>query len=363
MSVLLFFLVIFVLVLVHEFGHFWTAKKTGMRVDEFGIGFPPKVASIKKGETEYSFNLLPIGGFVRIFGEDAADAEHAPDRARSFVAKKPWQQTLVLIAGVTANILFAWLLFVVVLMMGVPTAVDESQASADARLVVSEVLPDSPAATAGVPRGAVLTSVSDATGETIPLTISAFQAFTSQHAEEPLSVTYIASGVTKDITITPAAGVLADQPDRAVVGVALAMVDTVSEPFFSALWKGTVQTYDTFIAVTIGLATLIADSITLKADLSSVAGPVGIVGLVGDAAQFGIASLLLFTALISVNLAVINLLPFPALDGGRLLFVAIEVLKGSPLNPKWVARINATGFIILILLMVAVTYSDIAKLL
>ncbi len=362
MSIILFFLVIFVLVLIHEFGHFWVAKKTDMRVDEFGIGFPPKVASIKKGETEYSFNLLPIGGFVRIFGEDADDAANSPDKDRSFAAKKPWQQTAVLIAGVTANMIFAWILFVAVLTIGVPTVVEESAAGPDAQLVVSEVLTDSPAALAGLPRGAVISSVTSG-DEVVELnTISAFQTVTRASQGTPITISYTLAGAAQTTTITPEIGVVEGNSEQPAIGVALAMIDSVSMPFTSALWEGTKQTGQTFVAVTVGIATLLKDSIMLKADLASVAGPIGIVGLVGEAAQFGLTSLLLFTALISVNLAVINLLPFPALDGGRLLFVFIEVIKGSPIAPQWVMRLNTIGFFILIGLMVAVTWSDIAKL-
>ena len=363
MSVLLFFVVIFVLVLVHEFGHFWMAKKTGMRVDEFGIGFPPKVASIKKGETEYSFNLLPIGGFVKIFGEDAADAASSPDRDRSFIAKSPFQQSLVLIAGVTMNMMFAWFLFILVFAIGIPTVVDEADASPDARLIVSEVLADSPAAEVGLPRGAVITGLSYGNESDQILNVSSFQAFTEDRPEQALEVTYTYAGEEKSVSVMPETGLVEEMPERAVMGVALAMVDVVSEPVHIAVIEGTKQTYKTLIAVTVGISTLVYDALLFQADLSGVAGPVGIVGLVEEASQFGLTSLLLFTALISINLAVINLLPFPALDGGRLLFVAIEVIKGSPIRPVWVARLNTLGFFLLILLMVAVTWSDIAKIL
>lgn len=390
MSVILFFVVIFVLILVHEFGHFWMAKKTDMRVDEFGIGFPPKVASIKKGETEYSFNLLPIGGFVKIFGEDSISVESSPsdstaggnqserseadqgvasssarihpDYSRSFIAKTPLQQSLVLIAGVTMNMLFAWLLFIIVFAIGVPTVVDEASATAEARLVVSEVLTDSPAEKAGLPRGAVITNLSSGNESDQILNVSSFQAFTEDRPDQTLEVTYTYAGEEKTVSVIPTTGLVTTTPDRPVIGIALAMIDVVAEPLPMAVIEGTKQTVKTLVAVTVGISKLVYDTLLLQADLSGVAGPVGIVGLVEEASQFGLTSLLLFTALISVNLAVINLLPFPALDGGRLLFVAIEVVKGSPIKPVWVARLNTLGFFLLIALMVAVTWSDIAKI-
>ncbi len=392
MSVLIFLAVIFVLVLVHEWGHFIVAKKTGMRVDEFGIGFPPKLFSWRKGETEYTFNLFPIGGFVRIFGENSADAEFSPvssvdetpdakldaepgrggtqpqrsrhpDYARSFTAKTPLQQSAVLVAGVVMNMLFAWFLFVLVYTLGFPSVVDEANATENARLVIAEVLPNTPAAAAGIERGAVIQEVFVADELQSAATISEFQAIVGQVSEgERVTINYTQAGVAATATIAPAAGVV-ESSETPAIGVALAMIDTVQAPLHIALWEGTIRTWDTLVAVTVGLSTLIVDAVLGQADLSTIAGPIGIVGLVDEAAQFGFVSLLLFTALISVNLAVINMLPFPALDGGRLLFVAIEVIKGSPINPEWVARLNTAGFFLLIFLMIAVTWSDVSKLL
>src|SRR3989338_6883139 len=134
MSILIFFLVLFVLILVHEWGHFIAAKKTGMRVDEFGIGFPPKLFGVKKGETEYTFNALPIGGFVRIFGENpAAIEDEEGDKARAFGSRPYWAQAVVLVAGVTMNVIFSFFFFIITFMIGVPTAVEEATASPEAR--------------------------------------------------------------------------------------------------------------------------------------------------------------------------------------------------------------------------------------
>lgn len=362
MTILIFFAVLFVLILVHEWGHFIVAKKTGMRVDEFGIGFPPKLFGIKKGETEYTFNLLPIGGFVRIFGENAQDAAETSveggDISRSFTSKSKWAQTAVLIAGVSMNVVFAWFLFVCVFLMGVPTAVEEGAQSEDARLVVTEVVADTPAHDAGIPVGAEIKDFSNANGT---LTPSAFGNMTSS-AEGTISLTYETGGEEKVVEITPQAGLIEGNADQKAIGIRTALVETVRKPFFTAVYDATIMTVSTTYAITVGLGQLLGDIVQLDADLSQVAGPVGIVGLVGDAAEFGFASLLMFTAVISLNLAVINLLPFPALDGGRLLFVAIEAITRKPIHPVWVARLNTLGFILLMALMFAVTYSDIAKL-
>jgi regulator of sigma E protease len=367
MSVLIFFLVLFALVLVHEWGHFIAAKKTGMRVDEFGIGFPPKLFGVKKGETEYSFNALPIGGFVRIYGENADDAARdvviGSDISRSFTSKSKWAQSVVLVAGVTMNVLFAWLLFTVALSIGVPTAVEEGIASADALLTVQSVVADGPAAAAGVTAGSVITGVS-VDGETADvLTPSAFRAFTEVRAGDTMQLTFrTPHGDVYTKAVVPETGLATDDVNRAVVGVSLALVETTRESIPGAMLGAVEQTAYMLKGITVGITTLIVQSFTGTADFSTVTGPVGIVGMVGDAAAFGFTSLLLFTAMISLNLAVINLLPFPALDGGRLLFVAIEAVTRRPIAPIWVARINTLGFLLLMALMVAVTYKDIIRL-
>ncbi len=364
MSVVIFFIVLFALILVHEWGHFIVAKKTGMRVDEFGIGFPPKLFGIKKGETEYTFNLLPIGGFVRIFGENAQDAadskQEGKDISSSFTSKSKWAQAAVLLAGVTMNIIFAWLLIVVVFLMGVPTSVEEGMQSENARLVVTDVVADSPAAQAGILPGAEIRAYGDAQQDA--LIPSAFRNYTAS-SEGQVTLAYAIGEEEKSVTIEPQTGILQDQPDQKVIGIHTALVETVYLPFHEALLEATITTWQTLSAIVVGIGGLFRDIVMLDADLSQVAGPVGIVGLVGDAAEFGLASLLMFTAIISLNLAVINLLPFPALDGGRLLFVGIEAITRKDIDPVWVSRLNVAGFILLMALMLAVTYSDISKLL
>lgn len=364
MSILLFLLVLFVLILVHEWGHFIVAKKTGMRVDEFGIGFPPKLFGIKKGETEYTFNALPIGGFVRILGEngDPDEVLSEADTARTFNARPKWAQALVLIAGVTMNVLFAWLLFTATFVIGVPSVVEEAAATPDAQLVVASVLPDSPAADM-IPTGAVIESIrTDSTSLDEP-TPSRVSEVVGASAGELVTVTYSQNGDSKTITLNPESGLNPDNPESYILGVSLALVETVKQPLHIAIMDGFTTTVSALGAIATGLWSLISQAVVGEADFSQVAGPVGIVGMVGDAAAFGLTALLTFTAIISLNLAVINLLPVPALDGGRLVFVAIEAVTGKTIPPEWAGRVNLIGFAILMLLMIAVTYSDITKLL
>lgn len=362
MTIILFFAVLFVLILVHEWGHFIVAKKTGMRVDEFGIGFPPKLFSKTWRGTEYSFNLLPIGGFVRIFGENAEDTVTGTVPEDSFNAKSKWAQAAVLVAGVTMNIIFAWVLFAAVFMIGVPTAVSPEEATDGAVFTVTQVLSGAPADEAGVPVGAQIVSVSAGQTQLDTLTPDAFSAFV-QGAETTIDVTYEQEGVTFTTSVTPEAGLFGDDDTRAGVGVGLALVENVRQPIHTALYEAMQTVGSSLVAITIGLGSLLVQSVQGTADFSQIAGPVGIVGLVGDAAAFGFTSLLMFTAVISLNLAVINMLPFPALDGGRLLMVAIEAVMRRPINPVWVGRVNLLGFALLMLLMIAVTWNDIARIL
>jgi regulator of sigma E protease len=362
MSILIFFLVLFVLILVHEWGHFIAAKKTGMRVDEFGIGFPPKLFGVKKGETEYTFNALPIGGFVRIFGENPAALEDTEeDKTRAFGSRPYWAQAVVLVAGVTMNVIFAWFLFLITFMIGVPTAVQEAAAGPEAKLYVASILPDSPLA-GELPAGSSVLSLKTETSELTNPKPTTFSEFIQGQVGVPVEIAYTFGDESGVVTVVPEAGLIPGDEERVAVGVSLAMVETKSYTVWGAITASLQATYSGLINITVGLTTLLVDSIMGTADLSQVAGPVGIVGMVGDAATFGIVALLTFTAMISLNLAVINMLPIPALDGGRLLFVAIEAITRKPINPVWMGRVNLVGFAALMLLMILVTWSDIAKL-
>lgn len=360
MTALIFIAVLFLLILVHEWGHFITAKKTGMRVDEFGIGFPPKLFGFKKGETEYTLNALPIGGFVRIYGEDPTQVE--TDNERSFTARPRWAQAVVLVAGVVMNIALAWVLFAAVFMMGVPSAVDEAEAGPDADLRVVQVLPESPLA-GELPTNAVITGLSAGEATLEQLTPSGLSDFVANHSEQPITVQYSLGDVSDTVTVTPETGLISESPEQPAIGVSSVLVETKQYGVGDALLRATTQTGDALVLIVTSIAGLLYNTVAGTADFSQVAGPIGIYNLVGDAASVGLVSLMMFTAIISLNLAVINLFPFPALDGGRLLFVAIESIIRRPIDPIWTARLNLVGFVLLIALMLAVTYKDILDLL
>lgn len=362
MTVILFIAVLVFLILVHELGHFLAAKWARMRVDEFAIGFPPRLFAIKKGETEYSLNLLPIGGYVKIMGENGDEEVSESDKARAFGARPRHLQAIVLVAGIVMNILAAWIIFFAVAMIGTPTVVEEFEASENSSLTVVAVMPESPASEAGIPLGAVITNISSGEEVIDSLAPSSVSNFVIENPNSEIQIDYTHKGTNSSASLTPKLNVIEEEPGRPVIGLSTALVETVHQTPFEALISASVRTYQSTLAIIIGLATFLASAVTLTADVSQVAGPIGIAGMVGDAAEFGFVSLLIFTAFISLNLAVINLLPIPALDGGRLVFVAIEAIMRRPIDSKWVGVVNLAGFAFLILLMIAVTYNDILRL-
>ena len=365
MNILIFIIILLVLVLVHEFGHFFTAKRFGIKVDEFGFGFPPKLFGIKKGETEYTFNLLPIGGFVKIFGEDPnTENTTGPDAARSFVNKPKYQQAIVLFAGVFANFLLAWLLFSIGFMSGLPTSVGSEPKGytiTDVHLVLVSVLANSPAEIAGLKSGDKIVSIQNGNDVVSEVNPDTLKAFIVSHPDKEISIDYI-RGKDKTINtvkITPVKKSLTENPS---IGIAMDEIGTVKLPVLGALKEGLALDWFVTKGTVVGLYTLIVEGIEGKGSFASVTGPVGMVGIVGSAYQFGFVYLLSFAGLISVNLAIINLIPFPALDGGRLLFVLVEKIKGSRINQKFANTANTIGFAILIILMLLVTYHDVIKL-
>lgn len=361
MSIVLFFVILAVLVLVHECGHFFAAKKFGVRVDEFGLGFPPRIWGRKIGETVYSVNAIPFGGFVKIFGENPDDESIAgPQKGRSFVNIAKWKQAVVLGAGVFMNIVFAWILFSVAYLSGMTTIVSGTDAKyvQDEHVIIMAALPNSPALRAGFVSGDQVRAFSVNGATTTGPTVEAIQAAVRDSKGKEITFAVDRNSDSLYIRAIPekgASGVYA-------IGVSMDQAGKVVLPIHLAFWEGGRLTIDMFTGIAANLYTLAHDAVLGKADFSQVSGPVGIARLVGEAGQLGIVYLLSFTAFISLNLAALNLVPFPALDGGRILFVAIEAVKRSPIKPSIANTVNAIGFGILILLMLFVTYRDIHKI-
>lgn len=364
MTILLFVVVLVVLILVHEFGHFVVAKLCRMRVDEFGIGYPPRIWGKKFGETVYSINALPFGGFVRIYGEDATDADVLASH-RSFAARPRAAQALTLIAGVAMNLLLAYILITATLVMGTPRALSDEEIprATDLHLAVADVLPGSPAAMAGIIPGDIILSAEGPAGAFSSAKPDDFISYiAADSSSAPLTLTIERNGEPRTLQAAPAPGVISEDPSRVGLGVSVAPVGIVPEPLLRAPIDGAIFTWEITKATAIGLVDFFAHALTLRANLSEVSGPVGIAGAVGNAYAQGLAALLSISAIISINLAIINLLPVPALDGGRLLFVIIEAVIRRPIKPSVAAAVNGIGFALLLVLMVVVTGSDIWKL-
>lgn len=369
MTLLIFFAVLVLLILVHELGHFIVAKRASIRVDEFGIGFPPKITGKKYGETEYTINWLPIGGFVRIWGEDPTE-EHfeGPGSERSFVRKPRAVQAAVLVAGVAMNVVLAFVLYTAAYMIGMPTAIDETEGAAvteEAHIYIGSVFPDAPAADALRPNDKLLAVQTDVTGlNSAAIRMpSRVAEFVSQHENETMTFTVLRRDEEVVATLTPKRGVLPEEPERVAAGFSMSLIVLEQLPLHAAVVAGAKRTYTSLVEIAQGLGGLVRQTVQGTADYSQIAGPVGIVGMVGDAAAMGFTWLLTFTALISLNLAIINLLPVPALDGGRLLFVLIEAVTRRTIRPVVARTVNQVGFIALLALMALITIQDVMRIL
>lgn len=363
MNVIIFFIILLALVLIHEAGHFFAAKWAKMRVDEFAFGFPPKLFSIKRGETEYSFNALPIGGFVRIFGENATGDTQPAER--SFSAAPRWKQLIVLVAGVVMNTVLAFALITATYLIGtnVSEGIVPTEKMQNTKTVIAHVQEGTPAARAGIVPGDQLIAIT-AAGETLEGVFGSKEVseFVSRHQEESLGMFLKKqTGETYSVPVVPEDGHI---EGRKAIGLQSVLTGTAEFGVVDSLHYGATTTWLFLRETAKGFASLFSSLVngSAKEAISSLSGPVGIVGVVGDAYSTGITSLLLITAIISINLAILNILPLPALDGGRIVFVLIEMVIRRPIPQNIQLILNGISFALLLLLMVYVTFQDIIKL-
>lgn len=358
LTFIIFLIILSILVVVHEAGHFLAAKKSGMRVDEFGLGYPPKAKKLFSWRgTDFTLNWLPFGGFVKIFGESPDEAGEVKNHADSFAAKHRSLQAAVLVSGVLANFIFGGLLISLGFMIGLPATADSQLPLTNVHTEIVDVVSGSPAALAGLEAGDSIVSVGRGNifSNTDPVQISNFISSSAQL----VNFTILRSGKTLTETAAPKLGLA---PDKLAVGIELDSVGTAKLSIFSALYHGFLSASSDTWQIIVGLGNFLKSIFVGHADFSQITGPVGIIGLVGDARSLGFVYLLTFTALISLNLAVINLLPIPALDGGRLLFVLIESIRRKPISAKIFNALNNVSFALLIILMVLVTIRDVMHL-
>jgi len=361
------FLCLIGLMIIHEFGHFIIAKKFGIRVDEFGIGYPPRMFGKKIGETIYSINWLPLGAFVRIYGE-----EGGVDDYRSFANLKIWQRVLIIIGGVAAFWAAAIIIFSVVFAMGteLPVGDNEVQGLSNPQIKVIAVSQNSPASQAGLKIGDTLLEIKSeqykcggsikclgSVAETVKLSkIKDFQDFTKAHAGEQVNLTIQRGDKTFDVFFSPRVNPPAGE---GAVGIGIERMATLinKTAWYMAPVKGVAYTWDTTVNAVKGLYAVFSDLFRGKGAPAgaSFAGPLGITVFLANAASYGAGFFLYFIGTIAVFIALFNLFPIPALDGGKLVFLLIEKIKGKPVSVRVEQGITMVCFMILIILSLFIT--------
>jgi len=341
-AIVSFFVVIVVLVMAHELGHFVTAKAKGVTVLEFGFGFPPRLFAIKRGGTVYSFNTFPLGGFVKLAGEEN------PNVPGSLASKSIATRLLVLSSGALMNMVLPFLLFAVALM--VPHQVLKGS------VVVEQVAAGSPAAAAGIITGDRLISVN---GQTLESGLDLRREIQLRMGSPITILLQRVDGTREEVTLTPrwkppegqgAVGVSTNTTDASIVRESL--------PFWRAIPDGAVACFETLVLFKNGIISMVIGAVPAQ-----FTGPVGIARMTGEYASAGIGPLLEFAAFLSINLAIFNIFPLPALDGGRIAFVVLEwIRKGKRVAPKTEGLVHAVGFALLLAFFALVSFQDIARI-
>lgn len=356
-SILIFILVLSVLVFVHEFGHFIVAKLSGIKVEEFGIGFPPKILSFRRGETVYSINLIPFGGFVRLYGEDEHGvSKKDPEQHRMFIHKPILSKVGVVVAGVAMNFIFAVVAFSIIYsIMGIPRPFGEVR--------ITQISPNSPAEKAGITTSEAIIAINGKKIESSMELIS----IVGQKADQEIKVSLrnLQDGNVREVAVTPE-----KDGDHGRLGVGIQDVEVYyppvwQRPFYGAVY-GVQEAFMWSKQTILGLGTIFTSISQERKIPEGVAGPVGIYDISKSVCQQGVLSCLNFMGILSVNLAVLNLLPLSPLDGGKLVFVAIEAaLRGRAQSARLrVERaVLIVGTILLLLFIFAVTRQDILRLL
>ena len=356
MQLFTFILILSVLVLVHELGHFLMAKFFGMRVEEFGIGLPPRAKKlfIKKG-TLFSLNWLPIGGFVKLFGEDMEDEVQASS-PEAFFNKPLWQRAGVLFAGVTMNFVLGIALFgVVYSFMGIPTKTD--------KVKIIELATGSPAEMAGVEKESEVLKVTYQDQNYDFKTIDDFVEVINGLKGKEIVLTLTKDGKDREVTLTPR-----ENPPvgEGALGVALSDMEMKKFPWWQMPVRGAVVGMEEAVSwgkeITKNLYVLLAGILTGKGVPQDVAGPIGIYQVSKEVYKFGWLAVLQFAGILSINLAILNVMPFPALDGGRIAFLGVEKIIGKKLKNKIEGYVHTAGMVFLLGLMVLITVRDVIRL-
>lgn len=357
MQLIVFILMLSVLILIHELGHFLMARLFKMRVEEFGIGLPPRAKGLfKRGGTLFSLNWLPLGGFVKLYGEDMENPEQAAS-PEAFFNKPMWQRAAVLLAGVTMNFILGVVLFgVVYSYLGIPTKTD--------KVMIVEVGQDSPAALAGVTADSQVLKMIEGKNE---ITFSGIEDFVMKvdgfKGKEIEMVLLEKSGMEKSVKLTPRV----NPPEgQGALGVALSSMEMKKYPIWQMPFRGAVvgleEAWGWGKEIASNLGMIFVNLVTGKGLPKDVSGPVGIYQVSKEVYSVGWVAVLQFMGILSINLAILNVMPFPALDGGRIAFLGIEKIIGKGKKNKIEGYVNTFGMIFLLGLMLLITVKDVIKL-
>jgi regulator of sigma E protease len=340
-----FFLLLIVLILAHELGHFFTAKLFKVKVEEFGIFLPPRIFSFKKGETVYSLNAVPLGGFNKLAGEED------PKVPGSLAGKSIPVRLLVLSAGSLMNIILPLILLSIAYMIPHFASVNNIQTD-NGEVLVLEVVANSPSAKAGIKVNDIIIN---ADGEPI-LNVGDYERIIKANLGEEITVNIKhPDSRTEEVKITPQANSPASQ---GATGVAITTVVRESSPFWKAIPQGAVSYWNMILLFKDGIVGMIKGTVPIE-----VTGPVGMAQMTGEIIKTGFANLLMFAAVISLNLGILNIFPIPAMDGGRIVFVLLEwVRRGKRVSPKTEGMIHTIGFILLMIVFVIIAYKDILRI-
>jgi len=370
MTIIIFIIVLGVLIFVHELGHYLVAVRNGIKADEFGFGFPPRIfgvvkddkagkykiiwggKNIKSENTVFSLNAIPLGGFVKIKGEDGENNDED-----SFISKSAWTRIKVLSAGVAMNFLLAWFLLAIVFSQGVPQSVGDESGVKNAKVQISQVISTSPAKEMGLSIGDTVLEAENADGtKKIEIgKIEELQKFINENKGKEIILS-----VKRGEDILKLKGIPRQKypDDQGSLGVGLARTALIKYHWYEAIGGSLVAVFELTKLIIVTLFSILGKLIVGAKQSVDVAGPIGIAFMTKQAVAMGWIYLLQFTAMLSINLAIINAFPFPALDGGRILFILIEKIKGSPVSQKVEQVFHTVGFSLLILLMVFVTFRD-----
>lgn len=356
-SILVFFVILSILVLIHELGHYLVAKKNNVYVEEFGFGLPPRIWGKKIGETLYSLNWLPFGGFVKLLGEEEHELEGkklSPElKKRTFASKNHLQKALIIVAGVTMNFILGWGVMSILLIQGVQSPTDT--------VVIEQVIPQSPAEKAGLKKGDVILSVTTTDNKIVQIkTPDDLILLSKGNEEKNLSLHIKRNAKIIDTSLIPRKN---PPKGQGAVGIALSQGFEIKKyPWYSAPFYGLKESFSITHTIVKELVTTLYRLVTFQKVSGDIAGPVGIAIITDQAVKYGVQAVLQLLGILSFNLAIVNILPFPALDGGRLALIIYEVISRRKVNPKIEQKLNLVGFTILISFIVLVTVHDIAKL-